>query len=281
MLKTFMQRLGLILGGILVAFVVAEIAVRVLNLAPAEFYTYDRYVGWKMKPNYSGWQKHEGVALMESNSEGFRGPEYSLVKPPGTLRIAVLGDSFAEAQHVAFEDTFCSVIQRDLQGQCPFAIGGDDKSQRLFTNVEVMNFGCDGYGTAQELQTLRHSVWQYSPDVIVLAFFNGNDVRNNSVVLEGDKCRPFFVHKGDNLVLGGPFEDSWWFRTHCMLRFESRLELWRRPAFRAPLHPAFEVEFVSWNHRAQFVPFPLRPEARPLILEYVQEERVNRWRRPR
>jgi hypothetical protein len=222
MLKTFMQRLGLILGGILVAFVVAEIAVRVLNLAPAEFYTYDRYVGWKIKPNYSGWQKHEGVALMGSNSEGFRGPEYSLVKPPGTLRIAVLGDSFAEAQHVAFEDTFCSVIQRDLQGQCPFAIGGDGKSQRLFANVEVMNFGCDGYGTAQELQTLRHSVWQYSPDVIVLAFFNGNDVRNNSVDLEGDKCRPFFVHKGDSLVLGGPFEDSWWFRTHCVLRFESR-----------------------------------------------------------
>jgi hypothetical protein len=80
MLKTFMQRLGLILGGILVAFVVAEIAVRVLNLAPAEFYTYDRYVGWKIKPNYSGWQKHEGVALMGSNSEGFRGPEYSLLR---------------------------------------------------------------------------------------------------------------------------------------------------------------------------------------------------------
>ena len=47
-------------------------------------------------------------------------------------------------------------------------------------------------------------------------------MRNNSVVLEGDKCRPFFVHRSGKLVLGGPFEDSSSFRTHCLLRFESR-----------------------------------------------------------
>jgi len=58
--------------------------------------------------------------------------------------------------------------------------------------------------------------------VVVLALFTGNDIRNNSVVLEGDKCRPFFVYRNGNLVLGGPFEGSWSFRLDCMLRFESR-----------------------------------------------------------
>jgi hypothetical protein len=222
MVKAWAQRLGLVVAGILFAFVIAEIAVRVLNLAPAEFYTYDRYAGWKIKPDAYGWQTHEGVALIQANSDGFRGPEYAVPKPSDTLRIAVLGDSFTEAQHVAFEDTFCAVAQRDLQAQCPFAVGGEGKSQRLFTKVEVINFGCDGYGTAQELEILRHWVWRYAPDVVVLAFFNGNDVRNNSVVLEGDKCRPFFVHRNGALVLGGPFKDSLWFRTHCMMRFESR-----------------------------------------------------------
>ena len=134
----------------------------------------------------------------------------------------MLGDSFTEAQQVALEDTFCAVAQHGLQAQCPFVIGGKGRPQRRFSHVEVMNLGCDGYGTTQELVTLRHWVWRYSPDVVVLAFFNGNDVRNNSVVLEGDKCRPFFVHRGGKLVLGGPFEDSWSFRTHCLLRFESR-----------------------------------------------------------
>jgi len=222
MLKAIAQRLALILAGILAAFAITEVAVRVFNLAPAEFYTYDPYVGWKLKPGASGWQTHEGNALIEVNSDGFRGPEYSFEKPPGTLRIAVLGDSFTEAQHVAFDDTFCAVVQRDLQAQCPFAIGGDRLPRQIFTQVEVINFGCDGYGTAQELLTLRHWVWRYSPDVVVLAFFNGNDVRNNSVVLEGDKCRPFFIHKDGKLVLGGPFEDSRAFRAHCIMRFESR-----------------------------------------------------------
>lgn len=222
MLKALAQRLALILAGIVVAFAIAEVAVRVFDLAPAEFYTYDPYVGWKLKPGASGWQTHEGRALIEVNGDGFRGPDYSLAKPPGTLRVAVLGDSFTEAQHVALDDTFCAVAQRDLQAQCPFVTGGNGKPPRLFSRVEVMNFGCDGYGTTQELITLRHWVWRYSPDVVVLAFFNGNDVRNNSVVLEGDKCRPFFVHRHGQLVLGGPFEDSASFRTHCMLRFESR-----------------------------------------------------------
>jgi hypothetical protein len=222
MLRFWVQRLGLILAGILIAFAIAETTIRVFNLAPVQFYTYDRYVGWKLKPGASGWQTSEGRALIEVNRDGFRGPDYPLKKPPGTLRIAVLGDSFTEAQQVALDDTFCAVAQHDLQAQCPFVVGGNERPQRLFTQVEVINFGCDGYGTAQELLTLRHWVWRYSPDVVVLAFFNGNDVRNNSIVLEGDRCRPFFVHQRRKLVLDGPFEDSWAFRIQCMMRFESR-----------------------------------------------------------
>jgi hypothetical protein len=38
MLKSLLQKLGLMLHGILIAIVIAEIAVRVLNLAPAVFY---------------------------------------------------------------------------------------------------------------------------------------------------------------------------------------------------------------------------------------------------
>ncbi len=222
MLKALAQRLALILAGILVAFAIAEVVVRVFDLAPAEFYTYNQYTGWKLKAGASGWQTHEGHAWVKVNSAGFRGPEFSFKKPPDTLRVAVLGDSFTEAQHVNYEDTFCAVAQSDLQEQCPFVIGGEGGQKRLFSHVQVMDFGCDGYGTAQELVTMRRWVWRYSPDVVVLAFFSGNDVRNDSVVLEGDKCQPFFVHRDGKLVLSGPFEDSWSFHTHCMLRFESR-----------------------------------------------------------
>ncbi|MGH8337106.1 MAG: SGNH/GDSL hydrolase family protein, partial [Gammaproteobacteria bacterium] len=209
-------------AGIVAAFAVAEIVIRVAGLAPTSFYTYDRGCGWTTKPDTAGWQMQEGRAFVRINQDGFRGPDYALTKPPDTLRIAVLGDSFTEAQQVAEQDTFCAVAQRRIQSVMPLESASRDPTAVPFKRVEVMNFGCDGYGTAQELITLRERVWRYAPDVVVLAVFTGNDIRNNSVVLEGDKCRPFYVFDGPNLVLGGPFEDSFWFRTNCMLRFESR-----------------------------------------------------------
>src|SRR5207248_2102670 len=58
-----------------------------------------------------------------------------------------------------------------------------------------------------------HHVWEYSPDVVLLAFLTANDVRNNLRALERDSLRPYFVHdeKGD-LVLDASFRNTWSFR---------------------------------------------------------------------
>lgn len=71
--------------------------------------------------------------------------------------------------------------------------------------VEVLNFGVDGYGTAQELLTLRQAVWDYDPDVVILAFFVGNDLIDNSKPLESNHYRPFFVYQNGNLVVDNSF----------------------------------------------------------------------------
>ncbi|SRR5579875_1404006 len=208
-MRRLLGNIALAIAGVVAALVIAEVALRFLIVHP-DFYIYDRYAGWTLNPGAAGWQHEEGRAWLAINREGFRGPEITIRKPPSTIRIAVLGDSFTEAQQVDYPSIFCAVMQRKL-GQClkPKA-------------VQVLDFGVDGYGTTQELVTLERRVWQFEPDAIVLAFFSGNDFRNNSVVLEGDQCRPFFVlHNGD-IVPGGPFIDSAWFRFQCMMRFESR-----------------------------------------------------------
>jgi hypothetical protein len=114
-----------------------------------------------------------------------RDREHTKAKPPNTLRVAVLGDSFTEAIHVPVEQTFWSKLERKL-GNCEAVKGRK--------NVEVINFGVQGYGTAQELMMLRKKVWDYSPDIVILAFFIGNDVINNSPKLEYDRYRPFFAY---------------------------------------------------------------------------------------
>jgi hypothetical protein len=69
---------------------------------------------------------------------------------------------------------------------------------------------------------LREKAWGFSPDAVVLAVFLGNDVRNNSVALEGDQCRPFYVLNNGQLELTGPFISSSPFRMWCMARFDYR-----------------------------------------------------------
>ncbi|MBE9184980.1 SGNH/GDSL hydrolase family protein [Microcoleus sp. LEGE 07076] len=195
-LKTLGVNLALTLGGLLMGVVIGEIGLRVAGVegypkigdfvdsAPTGFHTSDQNLGWKLKPGASGEWKGEGESFVQVNSQGLRDREHTKAKPPNTLRVAVLGDSFTEAIHVPIEQTFWSKLERKL-GNCEAVKGRK--------NVEVINFGVQGYGTAQELIMLRKKVWDYNPDIVVLAFFIGNDIINNSPKLEYDRYRPFFV----------------------------------------------------------------------------------------
>jgi hypothetical protein len=129
------------------------------------------------------------------NAEGFRDRDHPIDKAPDTIRIAVLGDSYVDATTVGVEERFTNLLSRDL------AETGVLGSR----TVEVLNFGTSGYGTAQELQVLRHHVWKYSPDVVVLAFLPFNDIRNNHEPLEGDDGRPYFQLRDGKLVLDESF----------------------------------------------------------------------------
>jgi hypothetical protein len=212
MMKKWLGIVALIAFGFGLALSLADVGVRLANWWFPYFYCYDDYRGWGLNPGAHGWYRREGVAYVRINRNGFRGPDYPERKPPGTFRVAVLGDSYVEAIQVPEDKTLTMVIGREL-GQCPVLKG---------KRVEAMNFGVDGYGTAQELITLRRKVWQYAPDAVVLAIFLGNDVRNNSVVLEGDQCRPFYTYRDGQLELTGPLVDSPAYRMWCAARFDYR-----------------------------------------------------------
>ena len=77
-----------------------------------------------------------------------------------------------------------------------------------FAKVEVINFGVTEYSTTQEFLTLRNHVWDYDPDVILLAFFSGNDISDNSKTLSNKKYRPFFIYKNNDFVLDNSFRQS-------------------------------------------------------------------------
>jgi hypothetical protein len=211
-MRKLLGTFALIVFGFALALGVADLGIRIANHWFPYFYCYDQFRGWGLNPGAQGWYRREGEAYVRINRDGFRGPDYSKAKPPGVVRIAVLGDSYVEAMQVSEDKTFTAMAGREL-ADCPRLKG---------KRVEALNFGVDGYGTAQELVTLQRKVWAYSPDIVVLAIFLGNDVRNNSVVLEPDQCRPFWDYDGDRMHLTGPFIDSPSFKLWCMARFDYR-----------------------------------------------------------
>lgn len=126
-------------------------------------------LGWANPPG-ARWTSSSGEfhQQIEVNSAGFHDIEHERARPAGTFRIVVLGDSFMEAAEVALEEVFA----RQLEGQLT------DRG------IEVINLGVRAYGTAQELRTLEDVGLAYAPDLVLLAFFTGNDTRNNSRWLE-------------------------------------------------------------------------------------------------
>ncbi|MGH9464517.1 MAG: SGNH/GDSL hydrolase family protein [Thermoanaerobaculia bacterium] len=179
----------------------AEVALRVAGLAYPSFYLSDPWRGKALRPGATGRVRGETTVALQINSDGLRDREHARAKPDDVFRVVVLGDSYAQASQVALQDAFWAVAERRL-ATCP-AFGR--------RRVEFVNFGVAGYGTGQELLTLRHYAWSYEPDLVLLAFFVGNDVADNSSDLSFEQ-RPYFRVEGGRLVVDWSFRDRWSYR---------------------------------------------------------------------
>jgi hypothetical protein len=139
-------------------------------------------LGWVLEPGASYHNTlDEETVLVQYNSGGWRDYEHPVENTREFFRILVLGDSFMEAYSVNFNESFSQRLE--------YLAGKDGY------NVEVFNFGVGGYGSLQEYIAFNEKGKQYRPDLVLLGFFVGNDVRNNSIELESvinkGKARPF------------------------------------------------------------------------------------------
>ena len=229
--RNLRKKLLLASFGLLFGLFMSEIFLRVIGYSFPLFYTTDYYRGFALQPGIAGRYQREGGSDVQINSDGLRDREHSKSKPANTIRIVVLGDSFTEAMHVPMEQTFWSLLERRLQG-CNVFPG---------KNVEVINFGVSGYGTAQELLTLRQKVWDYSPDLVVLAFTTYSDIRDNSRGLSKTEGVPYFVYRDGELTYDASFRESRTYRQRDSSL--NRLGRW--------LHN--ELRIVQLVHYVQFV----------------------------
>ncbi|MDQ3743012.1 MAG: SGNH/GDSL hydrolase family protein [Acidobacteriota bacterium] len=235
-------RVAVVLASVVVGLVIFEVFLRAVGYTYPLFYQPDEVRGYSLKPGMEGWYRKEGAAFVRINSEGLRDREHSKAKPAGVLRVAVVGDSYAEAFQVEQEKAFWSVLEKRL-ALCPALAG---------RQVEVINFGVSGYGTAQELLTLREKVWDYSPDVVLLAVTTNNDVSDNLRALKATDEIPYFVLRGEELTPDNSFRDTRSFRLRDSAL--NRLGRWLRDHLRfvQAIHEAqaaLKSRLAAWRER--------------------------------
>lgn len=154
---------------LLASVAVAEVAARALV---AIYWSEEQVEGMtRMLPVRGRYASHEALPYVlapgltpgdrNTNSQGWRGPEFSPTKAKGTIRVACIGASTTYGWGVLWEHTWTARLQRMLAQS-----GGD---------FEVLNAGVPGFVSTEVLQFFQHEVMEVDPDIVV--FYGGrNDV---------------------------------------------------------------------------------------------------------
>ncbi len=126
--------------------------------------------------------------LISLNNYGLHDDDLTMEKPSDTFRILILGDSFPQGWQVKLEQGFPWLMEQEL-------------NQTSSRKIEVINMGVDTYGTDRELLLFASLGWRFQPDLVLLSFYTGNDIKDNSFDLsswaEGSPLtRPMFMLNG-------------------------------------------------------------------------------------
>jgi hypothetical protein len=173
--------LALLASASAAALMLFELGVRLLEPQPETPYHFspDTYYAPIPDANFV-YRRQEFSIPVRFNHFGMRDRSRTLQKAPGTLRVALLGDSFAEALQVPDDSTLARLLEREL-GAC---LPGQA--------VEVLNFGVSGFGPVASAAHYRGLASRFAPD-LVLYLFVANDVMD---LVTGADARLYRVEDG-------------------------------------------------------------------------------------
>ncbi len=166
-MRALKQRIGLVLGAMVVAAVLCELAARIVFPAPPDptrqpqiVYQFDPELRYVLSPNQRGWIDD---GFVTTNALGFRGGDVASPKPAGRVRIVAIGDSLTFGWGVNDGETFCSRLAQLVGARFP----GRD--------FDVVNLAVGGYNTRQEVGLLRRNVSRLQPDMVLVGLYS-NDI---------------------------------------------------------------------------------------------------------
>jgi hypothetical protein len=154
-----------VLLGTVVALALGEVAIRILapDRSASELRGLHRFrpdLPWiyELRPGAEGRLGETGDALYRINADGLRGSIYARPKPPGVLRVVLMGDSVSFGYGVEEAEAYPQRLERMLSELVPDA------------QVEVVNLGVGGYNAFNEAELLKIVGLSYEPDLVLVQF---------------------------------------------------------------------------------------------------------------
>jgi lysophospholipase L1-like esterase len=138
----------------------------------AGLYVPDRAARYRNAPHAAiPYDSHEIHTVYRINGQGLRADQDYGPPAPDRFRLLVLGDSMTFGVGVNGDQAYPALLN-----------GSHAADGRL---VESLNAGVCGYGTDNEVAWLHAYGWAFKPDMLLVGFYVGNDVRD--VMLGMDK----------------------------------------------------------------------------------------------
>ncbi|MDR3615704.1 MAG: SGNH/GDSL hydrolase family protein [Candidatus Obscuribacterales bacterium] len=183
------------------------------HIGEQEYLKVDPAIGFAHLENKLVTDRSESLGIDKINSSGLTDTEHGFTKTPGTVRIAILGDSITEALQLPIKERFARVLESKLNA----------KSTQ---NFEVINFGVGGFGTGHEYLQFVRDVRRYQPDQVILMYHQGDETENSP---DGSKwsLQPTFTLNDANAP---------------QIRYQE-FDTWRHSSSAAPL------TFFDWGRR--------------------------------
>lgn len=189
------SRLGRAFIGAVMAFLAVDLGLRLIEATPLWrilpviepiLGQPDKDFGFNSTPGARGIWTAEHRARLQINSLGLRDIERELVKPEGTFRVGLLGDSMVEAAQVSQEATFGALAEHRLRADG--------------YNVELINLGIAGPNPIRQLWRLEKRGYPLSLDLVVA---NSSASSFLSGLLLDDTENPAYVHTGNGKLAVG------------------------------------------------------------------------------
>lgn len=228
----FKAVVALCMGG-LAAIAIMELSFRLIEITPLwrvlpgiepQLGAPDWDTGYVFTPGATGVSQREHHAKVQINLLGLRDAERTLAKPPGTIRIGLLGDSMVEALQVEQSATFGALAERELS----------EKGHA----VEVINLAMSANGPLRQLVRLEKIGYEFNLDMVVSVTRVGNFLTGE---LLDDSLNPGYVPDKN-----GGLERGFAYRQRSSVR---NAEAWSGRAFLSLLRTSAVARMIYLRSR--------------------------------